>query len=396
VVKRGLFSKMFGNKTAPVESSFKRFELISDSGNTFSPWKGNTFQSDIVRAAIRPKVNAVGKLNPKHIRGDGPGIKVNADPFIKGILQRPNPYMSMQDLLMKLTYQRELYHNAFAYIKRDQDGYPLEIYPITFNSVELLERDNEMFLKFSFRIGKQMVVPYADVIHLRKDFNESDLFGDSGLIAISNIMEVINTTDQGMINAVKNSAVIKWIMMFKQAIRPEDQQTQIDLFVKNYLSVEKSNGIAPADPRYELKQIEPKNYVPNAAQMQETIQRLYSYYGVNEAIVQNNYNEDEWNAFYESEIEPIAIQLSSAFTKAFFTVREQGFGNRIVFESSALQYASMATKLNLVQMVDRGAMTPNEWRQVMNLGPIENGDKPIRRLDTAEVNQTKEAKPDGP
>ena len=36
-------------------------------------------------------------------------------------------------------------------------------------------------------------------------------------------------------------------------------------------------------------------------------------------------------------------------------------------------------------MVDRGAMTPNEWRSVMNLGPIEGGDKPIRRLDTAPV-----------
>ena len=37
-------------------------------------------------------------------------------------------------------------------------------------------------------------------------------------------------------------------------------------------------------------------------------------------------------------------------------------------------------------MVDRGSMTPNEWRITLNLGPIEGGDKPIRRLDTAVVN----------
>lgn len=30
-------------------------------------------------------------------------------------------------------------------------------------------------------------------------------------------------------------------------------------------------------------------------------------------------------------------------------------------------------------------MTPNEWRDVMNLGPIEGGDKPLRRLDTTTV-----------
>ncbi|HDR5258607.1 TPA: phage portal protein, partial [Bacillus anthracis] len=65
--------------------------------------------------------------------------------------------------------------------------------------------------------------------------------------------------------------------------------------------------------------------------------------------------------------------------------RERGFGNKIIFEAASLQYASMSTKMNLVQMVDRGAMTPNEWRSILSLGPIEGGDKPIRRLDTALV-----------
>ena len=45
----------------------------------------------------------------------------------------------------------------------------------------------------------------------------------------------------------------------------------------------------------------------------------------------------------------------------------------------------MSTKMNLVQMVDRGALTPNEWRSILSLGPIEGGDKPVRRLDTALV-----------
>jgi len=37
--------------------------------------------------------------------------------------------------------------------------------------------------------------------------------------------------------------------------------------------------------------------------------------------------------------------------------------------------------------VDRGALTPNEWRKILNLGPIEGGDKPVRRLDTAPVDE---------
>ena len=208
-------------------------------------------------------------------------------------------------------------------------------------------------------------------------------------------MEVIITTDQGVVNAIKNSAIVKWIMMFKNVLQPKDKELAVDEFTKNYLAIEKASGVAVSDPRYELKQVEDKNYVPNALQMDKAIQRLYAYFGVNDNIVQNKYDEDGWNAFYESEIEPIVIQLSNAFTKAFFTARERRT-NKIIFEASNLQYASMRTKLALVQMVDRGAMTPNQWRKVMNLGPIEGGDKPIRRLDTAPVKDevTKDLKGD--
>lgn len=384
--KRSLFSKIFGNKG---DKTYQRFELLSDTNGTFYPWSGNAFDSDLVRSAIRPKANAVGKLNAKHIRGEGSAMKINPNSRIKTVLQFPNPYMSMQDMLMKLTVHREIHHNAFAYVQPDPiTKEPMAIYPIPYSGVELKQAAGELYMEFQFWVGKRVTVPYERLIHLRKDFNSNDIFGDPGTKAITNMMEVINTTDKGIVNAIKNSAIIKWIMSFKQVIRPEDAQKEIDLFVKNYLSIDASNGIAPADPKYELKQIDPKNYVPNAAQMKETIQRLYSYFGVNDAIVQNKYTEDEWNAFFESEIEPIAIQLSNAFTRAFFTDHEIGFGNRIIFEASSLQYASMTTKLGLVQMVDRGAMTPNEWRAVLNLGPIEGGDKPIRRLDTALVDKT--------
>ena len=46
---------------------------------------------------------------------------------------------------------------------------------------------------------------------------------------------------------------------------------------------------------------------------------------------------------------------------------------------------SMSTKLALVQMVDRRALSPNEWRGVFNLAPVEGGDEYIMRLDTAKT-----------
>ena len=136
----------------------------------------------------------------------------------------------------------------------------------------------------------------------------------------------------------------------------------------------------------EAVQVQPQSYVPNAVQMDKTTQRIYSFFGTNEKIVQSRYNEDEWNAYYEAEIEPLAVQMAGEYSRKLFNRRERSFGNAIMFEASNLQYASMSTKLNLYQVVDRGAMTPNEWRKILgNMTPLDGGDKPVRRLDTQPV-----------
>jgi HK97 family phage portal protein len=384
----GLFQKIFGNKSSPQSNS--RFEMITDHGNGFYAWDGNLYKSDIIRAAIRPKAQAIGKLNPKHILKFNETFKVNPQPYIRFMLEEPNPYMTMQMMLEKVTIQLMLNHNAFIYIKRDDLGYATELYPIPATNVEAVEGVlGDLFLKFTFGTGKKMTVPYVDIIHLRRDFNESDFFGDAPQETLKNLMEIVTTTDQGIVKAIRNSMIIKWILKFKSVLRPEDRDLEVGKFVDNFLSIDKGKGVAASDPKYDLEQIKNESYVPNAAQMDRTALRLYSFFNTNEKIIQSKFTEDEWNAYFESEIEPFSKQLSGEYTRKIFSKKERGFGNSIIFEANSLQYASMSTKLNLVQMVDRGSLTPNEWREVMNLGPIDGGDKPIRRLDTAVIDNTK-------
>ncbi|MBC2478629.1 phage portal protein, partial [Clostridium beijerinckii] len=190
---------------------------------------------------------------------------------------------------------------------------------------------------------------------------------------------------QGIVKAVKNSGVIRWLLKFNNSLRPEDIKKNVEDFTKSFLATSNEGGAAGVDSKSEATQIHPDDYVPNAAQIDRTTKRIYSFFNTNEKIVQSNYNEDEWNAYYESEIEPLAMQLSNEYTRKLFNRRERGFGNRIIFAANNLQYASMSTKLGLLAMVDRGALTANEWREVINLPPIEDGDKPIRRLDTQVV-----------
>ena len=58
-----LFRKRKENNRA-----YSRVELISEQCNTFFSWQGTTYNSDIVRACIRPKVKAVGKAIIKQLK----------------------------------------------------------------------------------------------------------------------------------------------------------------------------------------------------------------------------------------------------------------------------------------------------------------------------------------
>ena len=365
-----------------------RFQMITERGNGFYSWNGKLYHSDIVRSCIRPRAKAMGKLVAKHIRRDKDGLKVNPEPYIRFLLEEPNPFMSGQMLQEKVANQLSLNNNAFILIVRDEFGLPAELYPIPCTGVDAIYKNNELYLKFYYPNGNIGTFPYSEIIHLRDDYCDNDIFGESPAPALTQLMEVVTTIDQGIIRAIKNSGVIRWLLKYTTPLRPEDLKKNVEDFVNNYLSIESTTfGAAGVDAKADAQRIEPKDYVPNAAQTEKTTQRIYAFFNTNEKIVHSNYTEDEWISYYESRIEPDAIQMSNEYTRKLFTRRERGFGNQIIFEASSLQYASMRTKLNLLQMVDRGAMTPNEWRAVMNMAPIPGGDKPIRRLDTAPVTE---------
>lgn len=361
-----------------------RYEVVQDKGNGYYQWGGELYKSDILRSCIQPHVSAIGKLTPVHVKAENDESNYF---YIRKILTEPNPYMAGCMLQEKLAAQLTLNRNAFAYINRDHNGYPIELYPLPVMSAEAIyDRGYNLYLRFVLRNGKMVTYPYRDVIHLRRDFYENDIFGTSAQEALTPLMELVGTSDKGLMDAIKNGAIIRWLVKWNQTIRPEDLKKQAENFAEMYLSTETNGtGVAATDAKAEVQQIKPNDYVPNVLQTDRTERRIYSFFGVNQSIVQNSYTEDEWNAFYEAQIEPVAKQMSDEFTRKLFSPRERQAGHRITFGANSLQYASMSTKLNLLQMVDRGAMTPNEWREVLNMAPIEGGDKPIRRLDTAVV-----------
>ena len=378
----------------PTETVVK---LVRESGNGVYTWNGELLDYADIRAMVRPFTQAAGKFDAKHIREtvDKNGqkdIKVNPEPYIRILLAEPNPMMTGAAFRQRMAWQYMLKNNAFAYIVRDANGFAIGIYLLEWTSVEaLLDDQRRLYLRFNLKTGKQAVISYEDVIHVARDVGDNELFGSPNQKALETLMEVAGASDRSIIQAVKNGGAIKWLLKYTRGMRPEELKTRAKEFAKSFLDTENSEdgsiGVAATGADAEAKQVEPHDYVPNAMIMGNINKRLMAYFGTNEKIINSSYTEDEWNAYFENVIEPFAQAMAEEFTRKIFSRQERARGNRIAMDSTSLQYASMSSKLNLVQMVDRGALTPNEWRQILNLPPIEGGDKPIRRLDTQPVKE---------
>ncbi|WP_415860077.1 phage portal protein [Staphylococcus felis] len=364
------------------QTTAQQFEMLTGGFKLLSQFSGDAYSNDIYRSAVDTIARHIAKLSGKHVNNtkDFNNYKINR------ILQnRPNPYMSGYDFLYKVATQYYLFNNAFILVQKDNKGNLRNLYPLTPSSVEyVVDGAGEMYLKFLFNDGEIVHFHISEIAVLRRHFNSNELLGDNN-DAIMNTLQLAYTQNLGMTEAIKNSAQIRGILKYNQALSPSKLKEAKEDFTRNYLSMSNNGGVVPLDAMLEYIPLKTSDVQIDTSQMEVVKKKIYDYLGINEAIVTGNYDENTWQAFFESVIEPFAIQLSSELTEKIFTEREQSFSNRIIYESSKLQYASNQSKSTIIkELLPLGLLTINEARDLMNLPHVEDGDERIQSLNYIE------------
>lgn len=364
------------------QTTAQQFEMLTGGFKSFSQFSGDAYSNDIYRSAVDTIARHIAKLSGKHVNNtkDFNNYKINR------ILQnRPNPYMSGYDFLYKVATQYYLFNNAFILVQKDDKGNLKNLYPLTPSSVEyVVDGAGEMYLKFLFNDGEIVHFHISEIAVLRRHFNSNELLGDNN-DAIMNTLQLAYTQNEGMTEAIKNSAQIRGILKYNQALSPSKLKEAKEDFTRNYLSMANNGGVVPLDSSLDYQQLNMSDVQIDTSQIKVIKQKIYEYLGINEAIVTGNYDENTFQAFFESVIEPFAIQLSSELTEKIFTEREQSFSNRIIYESSKLQYASNQSKSTIIkELLPLGLLTINEARDLMNLPHVEDGDERIQSLNYIE------------
>lgn len=368
----GLFDKIFNKKEQErVYDSF--FKTLNAYVPAFTNWQGSIYESELVRAAIDAKARHISKMS---VRCEG-----SAKPELQTRLRvAPNEWQTWSQFLYRTATILEVNNTAFIVPIIDSYDNTTGIFTVLPDRCEIVQYKEQPFLRYYFSGGQTASIELERCGILTKYQYMSDFLGTDNR-ALNQTMQLIDIQNQGISEGVKAAATYRFMARVNNFSKAEDLKKERQRFSRENLEGEGGGILLFPNTYADIKQIETKPFVVDADQMKVINTNVFNYYGVNEKIMQSSAGAEDLDAFYNGQLEPFAIQLAEVLTKMLYSRREQASGSHIVVTSDRLQYMSVASKINLLQtMGDRGMLTVNEGRQLLNYAPIPGGDKmmPIR------------------
>ena len=364
----GLLEWLFPKEEPVKVQTTEAFKLLTAYEPVFHNHMGSIYESELVRSAIEAKARHISKLKVE--------LQGEAQPYLKSKMKHaPNEWQTYPQFLARCSTILDCTNNLFIVPVQDEYLQTVGFFPVLPDKVKLLEdRKGKMWLRYTFRNHQNGIVEFDRCAYLNKHQFESDFYGDSNR-ALDNTMDLIAIQDQGIKEAVKNSASYRFMATVSNFTSPDDLANERTRFTKENLSGENGGLLLFPNTYKDIKQIQDSAYRVDTDQMKLIQTNVFNYFGVNEEIIQGKAESDKLDAFFNSAIEPFAIALSEAMSKAIYTERERSFGNHVYVNANRLQYMSQTAKVTVAkELGDRGILTINEIRELFNYAPLPDGD----------------------
>ena len=365
----GLFDWIFKDEQVEAAHEAKGyFTTLTAYRPHFTTWRGEIYESELVRAAIDARARNISKLKVEIIGSAKPTLQTQ-------LRLRPNTWQTWSQFLYRCSTILDMQNTLVIVPVYDRYMTIVGYYPVLPKRCEVIDVNGEPWLRYEFHDGKRAADRWGNVAVLTRFQYKSDFFGESNH-ALDPTMKLVHIENEGIEEAVKNGATFRFMARVNNFSKAEDLANERKRFNETNLRADEEGGLLLFPNTYtDIKQIDSKPYTPDENERNYIKTNVYNYFGVNEDVMQSKAYGDAWAAFYESVIEPFAIQFSECMTAAAFTDRERSQGSQIMLTSNRLQYLTTAEKLNVsAQLADRGILNRDEVREIWNLPPLPNGE----------------------
>lgn len=343
----------------------------------------NIYASDVVQQALKCIVDEMKKLMPTHVRYKG-NDPVPVRSTVQDVLDMPNDLMTTSEFLEKICWLLLMNYNAFiiptyyTWID-DKTGaerrYYEALYPINPTQVDFIEdASGRLFVTFWFWNGYTTTIPYDDVIHIRYNFSVNQYMGGNMMgqpdhEALLGTLQLNNNLLQGVAKAMSASYAVNGIVKYNTLL--DDGKTEAALKELENKLRNSESGFLPLDLKAEFTPLERKISLVDKPTLEFIDSKILRNWGVPLAILTGDYTKEQYEAFYQKTLEPLALAISQAFTKKLFTTRERAFGNKIAMYPKELIFMTVSQTLEMINtLAPTGGLFENEKRVALGLRPM--------------------------
>lgn len=343
----------------------------------------NIYASDVVQQALKCIVDEMKKLNPTHVRFNG-SDPVPVKSTVQDVLNDPNPLMTTSEFLEKSMWLLLMNYNLFiipTYYTWIDDKTGAErryydaLYPINPTQVDFIEdASGRLFVTFWFWNGYTTTVPYDDVIHIRYNYSINQYMGgnEMGQPDHQALLETLNLNNdllQGVAKAMKASYAVNGVVKYNTLLdsgKTEAALKELENKLRN-----SESGFLPLDLKAEFTPLEHKTALVDKPTLEFIDSKILRTWGVPLPILTGDYSKEQYEAFYQKTLEPLALAFSQALTKKMFTTRERAFGNKIELYPKDLIFMTISQTLEMINILaPTGGMFENEKRTALGLRPL--------------------------
>lgn len=369
----GLFDKIFRPDKAKesekaLKEAYSTFSALTAYRPAFTSWGGAIYESLLVRAAIDARARHISKLKIEPYGTANPSLQAK-------LKLGMNQWQTNTQFLYRLSTILDVENTAFITPVFDEYMKITGYFPILPSRCDIVEYKGEPWLRYRFSQGQSAAVELRECAVLTKHQYLDDFFGENQH-ALDETMSLIHLQAEGIREAVTNSSTFRFMAQMANFASPEDLAKERQRFTQKNLSANSESGGFLLFPNTykDIRQIDVKPYTIDADQMNLIKENVFDYFGVNQAVLQNTARVEDLEAFYDGAVEPFAVQLSEALTRAAFSERERAQGSGIRATSNRLQYMSTTAKIQMAkELGDRGAILIDEIRELFNYDPLPDG-----------------------
>lgn len=264
-----LIDKFFPKEKPKIYDEGERLSFIEGYSPAYTTYEGGLYEMALTRSVIASFARNCSKLSPEVLGSNNQVLN-------RRLKNKMNSFQTTPQFISKVATLYEMTNTVFLVPETDPLGKTIGAYAIMPSTTELVEYKNVYYLVYDF-LGKKKSIEFNKVGIIAQHIYKDDFIGENNK-AMDSQLELLHSQDEGIIEATKQSGVVRFMAKIGSLLKEKDIQEKRKNFANSNLGKD-NMGLMIYDQTFEdVKQIESKPYVVDSDQMNSIKQNVYQYF----------------------------------------------------------------------------------------------------------------------